>query len=191
MHTSAHADQKRPLGPTGLGLQAAVRPPQWVLRTEPWSSVRAVCSPNYCAIFPAPRSKFLNNQIEPGTVAHALNPSKQDAGGSLLVEASLVYAKEFQDNQVFIEKPYLKNKITTNENKTKRLLSLPSVIQCSQLISTRMAFYLDISGKTCMLQVTVLAYSQRLSGQSHILASRSVWGWWSVLEDYGVNWLMM
>lgn len=138
MHTGAHADQKRTLGPTGLGLQAAVRQPQWVLRTEPWSSVRAVCSPNYCAIFPAPTSKFLNNQIEPGTVAHALNPSKQEAG--LLVEASLVYTKEFQDNQGYIEKPYLKNKITTNKNKTKRLLSLPSVIQCSQLISTtRMA----------------------------------------------------
>lgn len=125
-------------------------------------------------------------------MAHALNPSKQEAGGSLLVEASLVYTKEFQDNQGYIEKPYLKNKITTNKNKTKRLLSLPSVIQCSQLISTtRMASYLDISGKACIFQATVLAYSQRLSGQSHILASRSVWGWWSVLEDYGVYWLRM
>ena len=47
---------------------------------------------------------------KPGVMVHAFNPSTQEAeaGGSLIwVEASLVYMREFQDIQGYIEKPCL------------------------------------------------------------------------------------
>ena len=68
--------------------------------------------------------------FKPGVVAHAFNPSIQEAEADLWIQGQLVLQSEFQDSQGYtekpcLEKPKLKNKTNKQTNKQKKN-TLPS-----------------------------------------------------------------